>query len=184
MNTTKYTKFNIAKKNTIFIASPLTKYYLNNTHLFITLKDANGKILANKKVTIKINTVTYNLKTNSKGVAKLLIRLNPKSYVADIKFTGDNNYNVANKKINVKVVNPKIKTIKSKIKRNKNLQVSFKTHDNKAIKNTKVTLKIKGKTYTAKTNNKGIAKLKLKVLLRSEERRVGKECRSRWSPYH
>src|SRR5256885_16537059 len=24
----------------------------------------------------------------------------------------------------------------------------------------------------------------LKVLLRSEERRVGKECRSRWSPYH
>src|SRR5256885_3449661 len=24
----------------------------------------------------------------------------------------------------------------------------------------------------------------LHVLLRSEERRVGKECRSRWSPYH
>ena len=25
---------------------------------------------------------------------------------------------------------------------------------------------------------------KFKALLRSEERRVGKECRSRWSPYH
>ena len=25
---------------------------------------------------------------------------------------------------------------------------------------------------------------KTKVLTRSEERRVGKECRSRWSPYH
>jgi len=24
----------------------------------------------------------------------------------------------------------------------------------------------------------------LKMSLRSEERRVGKECRSRWSPYH
>ena len=23
-----------------------------------------------------------------------------------------------------------------------------------------------------------------RILLRSEERRVGKECRSRWSPYH
>ena len=23
-----------------------------------------------------------------------------------------------------------------------------------------------------------------KILIRSEERRVGKECRSRWSPYH
>ena len=25
---------------------------------------------------------------------------------------------------------------------------------------------------------------KLKIVQRSEERRVGKECRSRWSPYH
>ena len=24
----------------------------------------------------------------------------------------------------------------------------------------------------------------LEILARSEERRVGKECRSRWSPYH
>src|SRR5256885_10059689 len=28
------------------------------------------------------------------------------------------------------------------------------------------------------------AGLKIKVNIRSEERRVGKECRSRWSPYH
>ena len=27
-------------------------------------------------------------------------------------------------------------------------------------------------------------KLHFEVLTRSEERRVGKECRSRWSPYH
>ena len=26
--------------------------------------------------------------------------------------------------------------------------------------------------------------LDMKDLIRSEERRVGKECRSRWSPYH
>ena len=29
-----------------------------------------------------------------------------------------------------------------------------------------------------------VAELKAKGLCRSEERRVGKECRSRWSPYH
>ena len=28
------------------------------------------------------------------------------------------------------------------------------------------------------------ANFKDKILTRSEERRVGKECRSRWSPYH
>ena len=31
--------------------------------------------------------------------------------------------------------------------------------------------------------NGGI-QLQFSVLTRSEERRVGKECRSRWSPYH
>ena len=28
------------------------------------------------------------------------------------------------------------------------------------------------------------ARIAERALLRSEERRVGKECRSRWSPYH
>ena len=31
---------------------------------------------------------------------------------------------------------------------------------------------------------KGIVKYLSRYLTRSEERRVGKECRSRWSPYH
>ena len=29
-----------------------------------------------------------------------------------------------------------------------------------------------------------LRKNRIRVLARSEERRVGKECRSRWSPYH
>ena len=29
-----------------------------------------------------------------------------------------------------------------------------------------------------------VAKMGIRTLIRSEERRVGKECRSRWSPYH
>src|SRR5256885_17128876 len=35
----------------------------------------------------------------------------------------------------------------------------------------------------AKAEDKSIGEL-LEARLRSEERRVGKECRSRWSPYH
>src|SRR3712207_7161946 len=31
---------------------------------------------------------------------------------------------------------------------------------------------------------KGVNSPSCKILYRSEERRVGKECRSRWSPYH
>ena len=33
------------------------------------------------------------------------------------------------------------------------------------------------------TENIAVAR-KLAIYIRSEERRVGKECRSRWSPYH
>ena len=39
-----------------------------------------------------------------------------------------------------------------------------------------------GSTYLRK--RKGRANIFLSKLTRSEERRVGKECRSRWSPYH
>ena len=35
-----------------------------------------------------------------------------------------------------------------------------------------------------KKNTKCLQKMMYKNHYRSEERRVGKECRSRWSPYH
>ena len=47
---------------------------------------------------------------------------------------------------------------------------------------------ITGKKHLFITGCKGSGKSTLLnnlcVLLRSEERRVGEECRSRWSPYH
>ena len=39
-------------------------------------------------------------------------------------------------------------------------------------------------TVTDAEDGKQISKTTLNDLCRSEERRVGKECRSRWSPYH
>ena len=35
-----------------------------------------------------------------------------------------------------------------------------------------------------KDSDKPIEKIRVVITTRSEERRVGKECRSRWSPYH
>ena len=42
------------------------------------------------------------------------------------------------------------------------------------------------KGYTSTSINRKLSSLRsfYKFLLRSEERRVGKECRCRWSPYH
>ena len=43
---------------------------------------------------------------------------------------------------------------------------------------------IKGKKYTLLSRRENLTLDGRKSLKRSEERRVGKECRSRWSPYH
>ena len=42
------------------------------------------------------------------------------------------------------------------------------------------------KAFTITNNLDGFNELHQKIasVMRSEERRVGKECRSRWSPYH
>ena len=37
---------------------------------------------------------------------------------------------------------------------------------------------------SAKEAIEGLNNAGIRVMVRSEERRVGKECRSRWSPYH
>ena len=41
-----------------------------------------------------------------------------------------------------------------------------------------------GPTLSKSSGGAGKVSREVPVLLRSEERRVGKECRSRWSPYH
>ena len=41
-----------------------------------------------------------------------------------------------------------------------------------------------GQVLSEKEKTKRVTKLEEELTTRSEERRVGKECRSRWSPYH
>ena len=53
----------------------------------------------------------------------------------------------------------------------------------KALKDAKIPLQ-RGLTASAKEGKPISAKYEVEDGKRSEERRVGKECRSRWSPYH
>ena len=54
-----------------------------------------------------------------------------------------------------------------------------------AVKNTKLQMLLRGQNLLGYRNYADdVVKLFVQKQLRSEERRVGKECRSRWSPYH
>ena len=65
--------------------------------------------------------------------------------------------------------------------------------DEEKIKEVAATLRMEGLKLSdsdlsmlqkIKSGNMSIDDARTKILSRSEERRVGKECRSRWSPYH
>ena len=73
---------------------------------------------------------------------------------------------------------PNIKSAKKRVK-----VIAVKTARNKAA-NSALKTSIK-KANTAIENNAADKEQAVRAAVsRSEERRVGKECRSRWSPYH
>ena len=96
------------------------------------------------------------------------INLAPKTYTATVTYKGTENYNGATAKVSivVKKATPKLtaskKTFKLKAK-TKKYTVTLKDSKGKGISKVKVTIKIKSKTYTAKTNAKGQATFNLKL---------------------
>ena len=134
-----------------------------------TLKDVNGKVLDNKKVQIKLNGVIYNLKTDKNGIAKLQINLKAvKTYTVYMSFAGDGNYEKvsASAKITVKKQSFKLYTSNKSYKlkaKTKKLTATLKSSKGKYVKGKKITFKVNGKTYSAKTNSKGVATVKVNL---------------------
>ena len=138
-------------------------------YLSVTLKDVWGQALANKIVQISLNGKIFKLKTNLKGIAKIQINFaKAGTYPCTICFLGDEIYSGANKlvKVVIKKQKAKLTTSKKKYKvktKSKKLKAKFLTARGKAIKGKKIIFKVKGKKYTAKTNKKGIATVKVKI---------------------
>ena len=110
-------------------------------------------------VVMKINGKSYKVKTDEKGYASRSFSLLPAKYTITATYKG---FTVKNQiKVN-KVLTAKSIT-KKKAKKIK-YTATLKTSKGKAIVAKKVTFKIKGKTYSAKTNKKGIATVTFKNL--------------------
>ena len=159
----------VKKATTKIIANNVTTIYNTAKNLVITLKDSAGNPIINATVSVNLKGIE-NYTTNENGQIKIPVqKLTPKTYIAKISYGGDNNHVESNsygvvvvKKITSKLT-AKAKTFKVKTK-TKKYSVILKTNKNKAIKNTKVYLKVNGKTYAAKTNKKGKATFKITKL--------------------
>ncbi len=163
---------NLISTKITWSASKITTVYNGNKYLVATLIDSNKKPMVGVKVTIKLsNGKTQTSKTNAKGQVKLSANgLAPvKTYTATATFAGNATYkkSTTTAKITVKKATPKLtakaKSFKRTVKTKKYV-VTLKTNQNKVMKNTKVTLKVNGKTYSAKTNAKGQATFKITKL--------------------
>ena len=81
------------KVATKITAPKVTATYNVAKKLVITLTDKDGKALANKKVTVKVGTISKTLNTNAKGQVSLNVAtIVPKTYTATVKFAGDDGY--------------------------------------------------------------------------------------------
>ena len=141
----------------------------------LTLKGSNGKAVAGEKVTFMLNGKAIgSATTNAKGTATITLaakilktaKAGKKNLVIRL---ASNNYNAAAKTVKIAISKEKTKiTAKNKAfkksQKTKKYVMTLKNSKGKAIEGVKLALKVKGKTYTAKTNAKGKATFKITKL--------------------
>ena len=157
---------------TNIVAKDITVVYKSDKYIDISLKDSEGNPVTGVNILININGETTILSVDNIGKTSYSTDyLKPKAYTATITFNGNKKYHksTATIKVTVKKATPKLtakaKTFKKSVK-TKKYTVTLKTNQNKVMKNTKLTLKVNKKTYTATTNSKGQATFKITKLIK------------------
>lgn len=156
-----YAKKSITSKVTIkstIKCSDLTKYYKNTAAYYSTFYDKKGKLLKNTAVKFKLNSKTYSVKTDKKGVGKLTIDLKPGKY----SITSKNPKTTESITKTITIKSP-IETKDMTMNDGDTNKFNVKILDcyGKASPNKKVTLKTNGKTYTLTTDKNGLASLSI-----------------------
>ena len=168
----------VINKQNVKITAKAASFIINYGGKYsITLKDSKGNAVAGGKVTFTLGgKAVGSAVTNARGVAtvsltaKVLksVKAGKKNMV--VKLTSKSkNYNAAAKtvKITIKKEKTKITAKNKKFKKSmktKKYIITLKNSKGKAVKKVKVTLKVKGKIYNAKTNSRGKATFKIKKL--------------------
>ena len=168
--------FKVAKKGTSIIFTDMVTTAVDGDvdgrageYFIWKLVDSEGNPIAGKPVQIGFNGKIYNRTTNATGEASLQINLGNKGdYTFAICFLGDDEYNASFVVAKIKVNAQKGSlTVPSKSyaasAKTKALTATFKSASGKVVANKKITFTVNGKTYTATTNAKGVATVKVSL---------------------
>ena len=144
--------YNLTAGNVVMDYNDGSKYKV------LVTKDGEA-VGAGEIVKITFNGKTNNVKTDEKGYATLILNGAPKTYTINAEYNGV----TVSSKVTIKSILKATNISKKKAKQIK-FSATLKNSKGKAIIGKKITFKFKGKTYTAKTNKKGVATLTLKNL--------------------
>ena len=135
----------------------LNVLYYSGSKFSIRLYGSDGNVLSSQSVSFKINGITYNVNTDKNGYASLKIQQKPGRYSIVTSSLGISLSNTIVVKHIVSAKNLKVKRTSNLLK----IKVKLLKVNGKYLKSKKITLKFKGKKYTAKTNKKGVAIFKI-----------------------
>ena len=166
----------ISVSDNIKVAASNKAYVINYGGKYsVTVKDIKNNLVSGAKVTFILNGKTIGkATTKSKGVAtitltaKMLKTAKAGKRNLVIKASNSNYYTVSKTvKITISKEKTKITAKAKKFKKSlktKKYTVTLKNSKGKPVKKVSVSLKVKGKTYYAKTSSKGKATFKIKKL--------------------
>ncbi len=168
----KLTNKIVVKKDTTKISHGSSSTYILPNHKYtftVTLKSKSGVLISGKKVTFTYNNKEVTTTTNANGKATITIPVLSKgTYSIRYAFDEDIFYygSSASGKLYVKDSTTKLtgSDLKMKYSDGSKFSVTLKNSNNKALANKNVKLTLNGKTYTVKTNTKGVAYLNVGAL--------------------
>ena len=139
-------------------------YAFRSSYFTISLYSYDGNPLSGKTVLVYIDGEEYTRVTDSKGQVSVKMPSNKKSIELLVIFESSEYYESSQLTMELPVYKKtKLKPLVYTILKGKYFKVLLKGTDGKILKKVKVKIKIHGKTYTRKTNKKGIAYLKIKL---------------------
>jgi hypothetical protein len=138
-------------------ANDFSMIYNDKSTYKVKVSYSNGGIVSSGVVLIKIDGKSYKVNIKN-GVASFSIDLKPKHYTITAEYDG---VKVSNKIVVKSILKSKNYNVKKSAKKLV-IKASLTKINGKYLKGKKITFKLNGKTYVAKTNKKGIAKITIK----------------------
>ncbi len=157
------------KLKTSLKGNNITMYYQDGSSYFIELKDENGQALSNKTIHIKINDRTYYKRTDTSGIATLIINYAPGNYIIEGTYNGDYNHTGSSTRNNLTIYSYTTKMESSNITmyyaNGTQLIGRLTDMEGIGIKDSYIHILIGDRTYYRKTNDEG--KVNLSVNLKA-----------------